>query len=950
MKKFRKFLLGTFACASILSLACAFGACGGSKDGNSSSSTPTDSSTPSAPVDPDALTGFDVPETAFASYGFAVEIQPPIVIDGYGNVLGVSYTVKNSAGETVKDFNRGFFATDKNGYTVTYSVTVPSGETKTATTKYTVLSFAEDSEITLLDVKDGDVDFTKLVGDETTKTLLATYATHAAWTLKPTYYNTANVTYGFNGNTVDLSKVPHGVYTLSATVGGTEVYRTGLDVYDSTAPFEYADIAAQNWTSSEKRTGNGLTSSTQWNETIYELATDEEKTAMNASGEFYKMTVEVNTNSYAWGQKMKLRPLTHTKAYYELYKDKALTFDWWFDIEDKTSYDFAVYGETSTSAYTTNYLRTVVIPMQEIVDDWDNVTETTANNKWNFKGTPWLMTGNDANVTKPLELYMGNVSLVSMKQEPMKMLDVASGAMDMSDLILDETLKASYKANAENTSWTFTPSFYTSVPSIVEFKGNTYNLKGVQGGVYLVTANDGTTTYKTSVDLYDSTGAFEYTDIAGQNWTVSDHRTGNGLISSTQWNQTTYFGATADEKTAVGATGDYYKLIVDGDFWKWSHSVKLLPQTHTKAYYEQFADKTIAFDWWFDMDGADSYEFTVYGASSATSYTKNTPRMVTIPMQDLLDDWDNFMDTTRNSKDNFKGAAWLKTGGGSNGTNFKLYIGNVRVLNYEDKTTLLNVANGNVDLSELITDSALKQVFKANAETNVWKLTKNGVTTTFTGNTQSLTALSHGIYEVTAETAGVAYGTKVDLYDENVFELFDVTSLASGLSIDLTDKYTSGTTLNGVYFWTNGDNICNTAASISLSSVTSVGGGETGITEKNGAFVKVNFTAKEGVTAAPYRLGFALMHTKEYYELFADKSFSIEFVCDTSFNGNGGKGVVVTQDYSAKTWKSGTATVQSLLDDWDNASIGKFALIDTHWSGMPNATYYIGNVQLVEAE
>lgn len=679
MKKFRKFLLGTFACASILSLVCAFGSCGGSKDGNLSSSTPTDSSTPSAPVDPDALTGFDVPETAFASYGFAVEIQPPIVIDGYGNVLGVSYTVKNSAGETVKDFNRGFFATDKNGYTVTYSVTVPSGETKTATTKYTVLSFAEDSEIALLDVKDGDVDFTKLVGDETTKTLLATYATHAAWTLKPTYYNAANVTYGFNGNTVDLSKVPHGVYTLSATVGGTEVYRTGLDVYDSTAPFEY-------------------------------------------------------------------------------------------------------------------------------------------------------------------------------------------------------------------------------------------------------------------------------TDIAGQNLTVSDHRTGNGLISSTQWNQTTYFGATAEEKTTVGATGDYYKLIVDGDFWKWSHSVKFLPQTHTKAYYEQFADKTIAFDWWFDMDGADSYEFTVYGASAATSYTKNTPRMVTIPMQDLLDDWDNFMDEAKNSKDNFKGAAWIKTGGGSNGTNFKLFIGNVRVLNYEDKTTLLNVANGNVDLSELITDSALKQVFKANAETNVWKLTKNGVTTTFTGNTQSLTALSHGIYEVTAETTGVAYGTKVDLYDGKVFELFDVTTLANGLSIDLTDKYTSATTLNGVCFWMNGDNIRNTAASISLSSVTSVGGGETGITEKSGSFVKVDFTTKEGVTASPYRLGFALMHTKEYYELFADKSFSVEFVCDTSFNGNAGKGVVVTQNYTAKSWKSGTATVQSLLDDWDNASIGKFALIDTHWSGMPNATYYIGNVQLVEAE
>ncbi|MBQ4268271.1 MAG: hypothetical protein IJB97_01325, partial [Clostridia bacterium] len=854
MKDIKKFLLALCACTATTALALGIAACGGSD--NSGDSSPDTGSVPSEPIDLDKLTGFDVPEQAFANYGYAVEIQPPIVIDAYGNVLGVTYEVKDSSGNLAKDFNRGFFATDKNGYTVTYSVTAPSGETKTATTKYTVLNFAEDAGITLIDAK-STVDFTEYVTDETTKTLLNTYADHVAWILKPTYYDASNSSYSFKSNAADLSATPRGVYALTATVGGTEVYRTGVDIFDSTAPFEYADIASQNWSSAERRTGNGLTSSTQWNETIYELATAEELATINATGDFYKMTVEVKDNSYAWGQKVKMRPLTHTKTYYERYADLALAFDWWFEIEGRNSYDFAVYGETATSAYTTKYLRTVTIPMQSLLDEWTDLTDTTANNKWNFKGTPWLLTGNDASVTKPLELYMGNVRTVSMKKETLKTLNVQGDSIDMSDLIADETLKASFKANAENTSWTLTPSFYTTTPSIVEFKGNTVDLTDVLHGVYSVTASDGTTTYQTSVDIYDLTAPFEFTDIAGQDWTVSDHRTANGLVSTTQWNKTTYFSATLEEKTAVGATGDYYKMIVDGDFWKWSQSVKILPQTHTKTYYEQFADKTVAFDWWFDMDGADSFEFTVYGQSTALTYKKNTPNMVTVPMQALLDDWDNFMDTTRNSKDNFKGSFWLRTGSNSAGTNFKLFIGNVRVLNYEEKTDLVNVKSGNVDLSDLITEANLKQMFKANAATTVWKLTKNSVTTVLKGNTHNLENLPRGVYDITAETTGVAYGTKVDLYDPNVFDLYDYSLLATTTTVNMTDKYTSASA-EGVYFWQSNNNLMNCLTSVTLSSVTSVGGENSAITAKSGNFVKIETTNKAG-SVAYMHIGLALM-------------------------------------------------------------------------------------------
>ena len=171
--------------------------------------------------------------------------------------------------------------------------------------------------------------------------------------------------------------------------------------------------------------------------------------------------------------------------------------------------------------------------------------------------------------------------------------------------------------------------------------------------------------------------------------------------------------------------------------------------------------------------------------------------------------------------------------------------------------------------------------------------------------------------------------------------------LGQSVTLDLTNKYQTAKT-NGVYVWSS-SNLQNTATSMVLSSVTSVGGGETGITEKIGSFVKVDFTAKADATSnTALSFGLALMHSKAYYQLYSDKSFRVDFICDGGIWGNANRGVINTNNYAKNTWTNGTATVQSLLDDWDNASIGKFALIDTNWGGIKTSTFYIGNINLVE--
>lgn len=156
---------------------------------------------------------------------------------------------------------------------------------------------------------------------------------------------------------------------------------------------------------------------------------------------------------------------------------------------------------------------------------------------------------------------------------------------------------------------------------------------------------------------------------------TANHDTTNGICRTTQYNKTTYFYATSEEKNEVGATAAFFKITVNGGFYGWGKKFKILP-TNDKAYYEQFAGQKLAFDWWYDIEGVTTYAFTPYGEEKA-NYTSKTIYTVTIDIDDILENWDAF--SKKGSDSAFVDPAWIISSGNDPTTALNLFIGNIRL-------------------------------------------------------------------------------------------------------------------------------------------------------------------------------------------------------------------------------------------------------------------------------
>ncbi len=102
------------------------------------------SSSGGASWDESKYTGFDVPEALVLNKGAFYEVSKPITLDVYGNVLPITFQVKNSTGAVENEIPAGFFALDDNGYTIQYSTRLPNGNFLRKETKVYVLSYTDD--------------------------------------------------------------------------------------------------------------------------------------------------------------------------------------------------------------------------------------------------------------------------------------------------------------------------------------------------------------------------------------------------------------------------------------------------------------------------------------------------------------------------------------------------------------------------------------------------------------------------------------------------------------------------------------------------------------------------------------------------------------------------------------------------------------------------------------
>ena len=517
-------------------------------------------------------------------------------------------------------------------------------------------------------------------------------------------------------------------------------------------------------------------------------------------------------------------------------------------------------------------------------------------------------------------------------------------------------------------------SGFTKLNVTKDLTGESISLNGLDG-VYLfeATKEDGTVIVSRQFDVYDSTEAPVWTDYSLE---FGHAVYCNSSTSGGAWKDDAYDSFTIVNGTDEGTTGtaNYYKLnvMVEKGEYAQHMAIRAIP-LHSKAYYQHYADLGYTLSGSVKMDvyttpedGSDPVALSSIDSSmffNEDKWITNAGwKTYSTTLTSIINLWkdENTVEAAipaiYKTSTLYKDSEYLAK-------SITLYAGNItlepNLTGYTTETAtstaLVDVAQEQAkayDLTSLLTTSANKNALLNYAPYVNWTFTMVAdgtiVRSVSATNTADLTTFGRGIYTVTASIgATVLFNGTVDFYSSKIFELYDFTLLGQSVTLDLTNKYQTAKT-NGVYVWSS-SNLQNTATSMVLSSVTSVGGGETGITEKIGSFVKVDFTAKADATSnTALSFGLALMHSKAYYQLYSDKSFRVDFICDGNIWGNANRGVINTNNYAKNTWTNGTATVQSLLDDWDNASIGKFALIDTNWGGIKTSTFYIGNFSLVD--
>jgi hypothetical protein len=338
-----------------------------------------------------------------------------------------------------------------------------------------------------------------------------------------------------------------------------------------------------------------------------------------------------------------------------------------------------------------------------------------------------------------------------------------------------------------------------------------------------------------------------------------------------------------------------------------------------------------------------------------------------IPMADLLAEWDNL--TNSNDFSSFAGESWLKfhaTGEFVNlaKTHAELYIGNIKVqpslsslgIVKETPETAKLVETKEIgesfDLTSLLSIAKNKEILAEYANQTSWTIVNNGtgVAVSVTGNKVDVSTFARGVYKVSAMLGDVAvYEGEIDIYDEDVFEWFDFASVKAG-AYSMKEKYGTHYDLGGVGVganqaaWKWGTVTVGTATAETDDNLATAGA--------NGQYVKVSY---ENSNEAYYKC-FALkpLHSKTYYERYADKNFTFAFVTTLAMDTpNGGKGYINTTTHgwngiAANSKITASVSISALLADWDNVAAGKHYFFNSaHRASNEAVAYYIGEFTLV---
>ncbi len=93
-------------------------------------------------LEPITFAGMNVTKNIILEKGSFYQVKLPLAMDSIGNVLNVTFVVKDADDNEVKDDSAGFFVVDDT-YTIEYTAVMMDGTKKTATTKVTSMLFAK---------------------------------------------------------------------------------------------------------------------------------------------------------------------------------------------------------------------------------------------------------------------------------------------------------------------------------------------------------------------------------------------------------------------------------------------------------------------------------------------------------------------------------------------------------------------------------------------------------------------------------------------------------------------------------------------------------------------------------------------------------------------------------------------------------------------------------------
>lgn len=471
---------------------------------------------------------------------------------------------------------------------------------------------------------------------ETEKTTLS--GKNLQWSLK-----SGTETVSLDGTMVEISDIKMKSYTLVAkTTDENEfvLYSGTVDFYDSTQSavwnncYETDYVFAWRGSSSNKLDG------------VAEVVTLTESLD-GKDGTFYKLSGDQLPSAQYLLHQMHYNVLgQHTKAYYELYKDYTLVFDYKVPNEQYYSVDW-----TKTEREGTSVWRTARVPMQTLLDNWDYLTgktTTSAETQSMFYATGLASNGEWGYA------YIGNFSIqmtVDTITKTLSLNDVkdktTNGTYTLTNLLTTEE-KAIYDQYAAmgEVSWTM-QRMYANFPQDVE-SSMTYVACGTAivcadgvadfatngYGIYelkAVVAIDGLNypLFVGQYDFYDSSKAPEWiiVDEAHKDyvWGWSD---GNG-------NSRGGTSSVVTVNNAVdGKQGSFYQVITTDTHLSWGINMRLnIRAMHTKAYYELYKDYTLKFDYY------------VTGPYNATGYSANENKAgnawytAEVSVETLLNSW-----------------------------------------------------------------------------------------------------------------------------------------------------------------------------------------------------------------------------------------------------------------------------------------------------------------------